>query len=78
MTWRGLNLALALSCVLAAPSLVAPSLVAPSLAAPSLAAPGAPPGAASCAGCHSPLPGVGAAVSVGGRSAGSRASWTIM
>ena len=57
MTWRGLNLALALSCVLAAPSLVAPSL-----ASPSLAAPGAPPGAASCAGCHSPLPGVGAAV----------------
>ena len=42
MTWSGLNLALALSCVLAAQSLVATSL-----ASPSLDDPGEPPGAAS-------------------------------
>ena len=29
---------------------------------PGLAAPNAPPGAASCSGCHSPTPGVGAAL----------------
>ena len=48
MTWRGLSAGLTLLGGLAA--------------VPASAAPGAPPGAASCSGCHSPTPGVGAAV----------------
>ncbi len=49
MTWRGLSAGLTVLGGLAAAS---------ALAAPS----SAPPGAASCSGCHSPTPGVGAAV----------------
>ena len=47
MTWRGPSAALLVACALAGPA---------------EAAPGAPPGAASCSGCHSPTPGVGAPV----------------
>lgn len=56
MTWRGHNAALG------AVGAAAFVLCAAAGAGPSLAAPEAPPGAASCSGCHSPTPGVGAAV----------------